>query len=178
MHFLHYQGTPPVVTMSSASFEWFVGQSVILQCTVSSPDSNLLSVEWIFMNENGTIFLNAATDSSKYSGMTQAYPSLIIYNLSNSDVGSYTCTGTNKFGTGRSKTALALAIKQVEGMCILFLDLMPVYTFLYSLAVHVENVFKTVFHFLNFWMILYYGIRVNSTNLQTNLSVNVILAML
>lgn len=101
--------------MSSSSFEWFVGQSTILQCSVSSPDANILSVDWIFTSDKGTNFLNAETDSNKYSGMTQGYPSLIIYDLSDSDAGSYRCTGTNQFGTGRSKTALALTVKQVKG---------------------------------------------------------------
>ncbi|VDH91359.1 Hypothetical predicted protein, partial [Mytilus galloprovincialis] len=94
----------PVVTIPQSAYSETRGQSVTLQCTVFSPDTELQSVSWIFNNGASTNTITQSSNESKYTGTTTTTPSITITNLSSTDVGTYTCTATNTGGTGISNT--------------------------------------------------------------------------
>jgi hypothetical protein len=43
--------------------------------------------------------MTATTNTNKYSGSTTTTPSLTIFSVQQSDVGTYTCYGSNSVGT-------------------------------------------------------------------------------
>ena len=94
----------PVVTIPQSAYSETRGQSVTLQCTVFSPDTELQSVSWIFNNGASTNTITQSSNATKYTGTTTTTPSITITNLSSTDVGTYTCTATNTGGTGISNT--------------------------------------------------------------------------
>ncbi|CAC5377793.1 unnamed protein product [Mytilus coruscus] len=102
-------GSIPVVTVSQSTYSGTTGQSVTLQCSVSSPDSTLQSVSWIFNNGASTNIITQFSNTAKYSGITTTTPSLTILNLASTDVGTYTCSATNTIGTG-SSSATSLSV--------------------------------------------------------------------
>ncbi|XP_071166138.1 hemicentin-1-like [Mytilus edulis] len=102
-------GSIPVVTVSQPTYSGTTGQSVTLQCTVSSPNDALQSVSWTFNNGASTIIIAAFSNTAKYSGTTTTTPSLTIFNLASTDAGTYTCSATNTIGTG-SSSATSLSV--------------------------------------------------------------------
>jgi hypothetical protein len=77
-----------------------MGNDVTLVCTITSiPSYN--EVKW----DKGMhgIPTEVVIDSNKYTGSTVNTPSLTIHSADSSDVGYYTCYGTNSVGTGQSQ---------------------------------------------------------------------------
>lgn len=107
--YLFITGSIPVVTVSQPTYSGTTGQSVTLQCTVSSPNDALQSVSWTFNNGASTIIIAAFSNTAKYSGTTTTTPSLTIFNLASTDAGTYTCSATNTIGTG-SSSATSLSV--------------------------------------------------------------------
>ncbi|XP_071159622.1 hemicentin-1-like isoform X15 [Mytilus edulis] len=94
-------GTPPTVTVLQPSYSITVGDSVTLECTVSSV-LPVTSVQWQ-RNVGGTITtITSTSNTNKYSGNTVTTPSLTISVTALSDTGDYTCFATNSVGTGQS----------------------------------------------------------------------------
>ncbi|CAG2214959.1 HMCN [Mytilus edulis] len=105
-----FAGEPPSVTLNTQYFSWEAGQTVILRCHVLSPIDVIESVFWIFETDHKLKTITPSTNPEKYRGSSSSYPSLIVLNLTSSDVGSYRCAATNKFGTGISETSLYLNV--------------------------------------------------------------------
>ena len=101
----------PVVTVNQSTYSEITGQSVTLQCTVSSPESILKSVLWIFDNGVSSKNITQSSNVTKYNGISTATPSLTIFNLSSTDIGTYTCTATNTVGTGKSNLIITLSVE-------------------------------------------------------------------
>ncbi|CAG2253540.1 HMCN [Mytilus edulis] len=91
--------TPPTVTVLQPSYSITVGDSVTLECTVTSV-LPVTSVQWQ-RNVGGLVV--------KYSGSTVNNPSLTITNTDTTDSANYVCTATNSVGTGTSsQTSLSV----------------------------------------------------------------------
>ena len=89
--------------MQQPSYSVTTGNTVTLVCTVSSslPINN---VQWQ-RNVGGSITtITSNTNTNKYSGSTTSTPSLTIFSVQQSDVGTYTCFASNSVGTGQSTT--------------------------------------------------------------------------
>ena len=72
-------------------------------CTVTS-NLAINNVYWQ-RNVGGTITtIQSTTNTNKYSGSTSSSPSLTIFNVASSDLGTYTCFASNIVGTGQSST--------------------------------------------------------------------------
>ncbi|XP_071159624.1 hemicentin-1-like isoform X17 [Mytilus edulis] len=98
---LSVTGTPPTVTVLQPSYSITVGNSVTLECTVTSV-LPVTSVQWQ-RNVGGTITtITSTSNTNKYSGNTVTTPSLTISVTALSDTGDYTCFATNSVGTGQS----------------------------------------------------------------------------
>ena len=98
---------PPTVQVQQSSYSVNTGNTVTLVCTVSS-NLPITSVQWQ-RNIGGTITtINSNTNTNKYSGSTTSNPSLTIFNVQQSDAGTYTCFGSNSGGTGQSPTTLSV----------------------------------------------------------------------
>ena len=95
-------GSPPTATVNVPAYSQTTGNTITLDCVVSSPNSALQSVSWTFNNGASTQIITQFSNTAKYSGSTTTTPSLTIFNLASSDVGTYTCTATNTVGTGTS----------------------------------------------------------------------------
>ena len=77
-----------------------MGNDVTLVCTITStPSYN--EVKW-GKGMHG-IPTEVVIDSNKYTGSTVNTPSLTIHSADSSDVGYYTCYGSNRVGTGQSQ---------------------------------------------------------------------------
>ncbi|XP_063428591.1 hemicentin-1-like isoform X14 [Mytilus trossulus] len=91
----------PTVAVQQPSYSVTTGGSVTLSCTVTSN----LAVTDVFWQSNiggSTSTIRSTTNTNKYSGSTTGTPSLTIFNVAQSDVGTYTCFATNSVGTGQS----------------------------------------------------------------------------
>jgi hypothetical protein len=89
---------------------------VTLVCTVSS-NLAITSVQWQ-RNIGGSITtITSNTKTNKYSGSTTTTPSLTIFSVQQSDVGTYTCFGSNSVGTGQSTTT-TLSVTGSRYICI------------------------------------------------------------
>ncbi|XP_071159627.1 hemicentin-1-like isoform X20 [Mytilus edulis] len=98
---LSVTGTPPTVTVLQPSYSITVGNSVTLECTVSSV-LPVTSVQWQ-RNVGGSITtITSTSNPNKYSGNTVTTPSLTISVTALSDTGDYTCLASNSVGTGQS----------------------------------------------------------------------------
>ena len=97
----------PTVQVQQSSYSVNSGNTVTLVCTVSS-NLPVTSVQWQ-RNIGGSITtINSNTNTNKYSGSTTTTPSLTIFSVQQSDVGTYTCYGSNSVGTGQSSTTLSV----------------------------------------------------------------------
>ncbi|XP_060079143.1 hemicentin-1-like [Ylistrum balloti] len=92
-------GSLPVPTIAENTYSVITGQSITLECTVSSDPAHTV-VFWQRIINGQTQSINI--DGSKYVGSTLSSPSLVISNAANSDQGSYICLATNIVGTGQS----------------------------------------------------------------------------
>jgi len=91
-----------------------MGNDVTLVCTITSTPS-YTEVKWVkAVNKVPT---DIVIDGSKYSGSTVNSPSLTIHRVDSSDVGCYTCCGTNSVGTGQSH-AVSLVVNVVGSMLL------------------------------------------------------------
>ena len=98
---------PPTVQVQQSSYSVTTGNTVTLVCTVSS-SLPITSVQWQ-RNVGGSITtINSNTNTNKYSGSTTTTPSLTIFSVQQSDVGTYTCYGSNSVGTDQSSTTLSV----------------------------------------------------------------------
>ena len=107
---------PPTVTVQQSSYSVTTGNSVTLVCSVSSSLS-ITSVQWQ-RNVGGSITtINSNTNTTKYSGSNTTTPSLTIFNVASSDVGTYTCFASNSVGTGQSTTT---TLSDTGSKCVLY----------------------------------------------------------
>ena len=79
-----------------------------LVCTVTS-NLPITNVYWQ-RNIGGSItnIATTNTNTNKYSGGTTTTPSLTIFSVQQSDVGTYSCYGSNSVGTDQSSTTLSV----------------------------------------------------------------------
>jgi hypothetical protein len=77
-----------------------MGNDVTLVCIITSTLS-YTEVKWVKAVNN--VRKGVVIDGSKYSGSTVNSPSLTIHRVDSSDVGYYTCYGSNSVGTGQSQ---------------------------------------------------------------------------
>ena len=97
---------PPTVQVQQSSYSVNTGNTVTLVCTVSS-SLPITNVYWQ-RNIGGSITTITNTNTNKYSGSTTTTPSLTIFSVQQSDVGTYTCYGSNSVGTDQSSTTLSV----------------------------------------------------------------------
>ena len=97
---------PPTVQVQQSSYSVNTGNTVTLVCTVSS-NLPITNVYWQ-RNIGGSITTITTTNTNKYSGSTTTTPSLTIFSVQQSDVGTYTCYGSNSVGTDQSSTTLSV----------------------------------------------------------------------
>ena len=77
-----------------------MGNDVTLVCIITSTLS-YTEVKWVKAVNN--VRKEVVIDGRKYSGSTVNSPSLTIHRVDSSDVGYYTCYGSNRVGTGQSQ---------------------------------------------------------------------------
>ncbi|CAG2212939.1 HMCN [Mytilus edulis] len=92
--FLNVTGTPPNVTISKRYYNGETGQNISLSVSIYSPQSALLSVDWLFHFTGGSRQINVSA-SDRYMGSSVLNPSLHIVNLTSDDIGNYTCKAVN-----------------------------------------------------------------------------------
>ncbi|XP_033753605.1 hemicentin-1-like isoform X5 [Pecten maximus] len=92
-------GSPPVPAVGQTAYSVITGQSITLECTVTSNPTHTTVFWQRFVNGQAQ---SITVDGNKYSGSTVNSPSLVIFNAANSDQGSYICFATNIVGTGQS----------------------------------------------------------------------------
>ena len=97
---------PPTVQVQQSSYSVNTGNTVTLVCTVSS-SLPITNVYWQ-RNIGGSGTTITTTNTNKYSGSTTTTPSLTIFSVQQSDVGTYTCYGSNSVGTDQSSTTLSV----------------------------------------------------------------------
>ena len=97
---------PPTVQVQQSSYSVNTGNTVTLVCTVSS-SLPITNVYWQ-RNIGGSGTTITTTNTNKYSGSTTTTPSLTIFSVQQSDVGTYTCYGSNNVGTDQSSTTLSV----------------------------------------------------------------------
>ena len=97
---------PPTVQVQQSSYSVNTGNTVTLACTVSS-SLPITNVYWQ-RNIGGSGTTITTTNTNKYSGSTTTTPSLTIFSVQQSDVGTYTCYGSNRVGTDQSSTTLSV----------------------------------------------------------------------
>jgi hypothetical protein len=108
---------PPTVQVQQSSYSVNTGNTVTLVCTVTS-NLPITNVYWQ-RNIGGSITtINSNTNTNKYSGSTTTTPSLTIFSVQQSDIGTYTCFGSNSVGTGQSTTT-TLSVTGSRYICIL-----------------------------------------------------------
>ncbi|XP_071159630.1 hemicentin-1-like isoform X23 [Mytilus edulis] len=101
----------PTVTITNDAINVVQGNSVTLDCTVSS-NLALTSVYWQ-RNTNGaitTINPTVNNPNNKYSGSTTSNPALTIFNADIVDAGDYTCFAVSSAGTGQSNIVTRLTV--------------------------------------------------------------------
>lgn len=101
----------PTVTITNDAINVVQGNSVTLDCTVSS-NLALTSVYWQ-RNTNGAITTINPTinnPNNKYSGSTTSNPALTIFNADIVDAGDYTCFAVSSAGTGQSNIVTRLTV--------------------------------------------------------------------
>ncbi|XP_052058083.1 hemicentin-1-like isoform X13 [Mytilus californianus] len=92
-------GAAPTVRILQSSYSVQRGNPITLECEVtSSPDHT--SVFWTRLVNSQTVTLTMT--GAKYGGSTVSSPSLIIFNVEDSDEGAYICHATNGIGAGQS----------------------------------------------------------------------------
>ena len=89
----------PSIQVPRESYTVNYGKSITLECTVVSKPEHT-SVNWTKLIDGNDISINFI--NGKYGGSTVDVPSLTIYNVEESDAGSYVCTATNENGVGNS----------------------------------------------------------------------------
>jgi len=92
-------GVPTVVAYQPQS-SVTIGRQITLVCTITSTPPHT-HVKWVKTVNN--VPTDVVIDGRKYSGSTVNSPSLTIHSVDSSDVGLYTCYGTNRVGTGQSQ---------------------------------------------------------------------------
>jgi hypothetical protein len=97
---------PPTVQVQQSSYSVNTGNTVTLVCTVTS-NLPITNVYWQ-RNNGGSGTTITTTNTNKYSGSTTTTPSLTIFSVQQSDVGTYTCYGSNSVGTDQSSTTLSV----------------------------------------------------------------------
>jgi len=99
---------PPTVQVQQSSYSVTTGNTVTLVCTVTS-NLPITNVYWQ-RNIGGSItnIATTNTNTNKYSGGTTTAPSLTIFSVQQSDVGTYSCYGSNSVGTDQSSTTLSV----------------------------------------------------------------------
>ncbi|CAC5404355.1 Fibrinogen-like protein A,Ryncolin-4,Angiopoietin-related protein 1,Ficolin-3,Ficolin-1-B,Ficolin-2,Ryncolin-1,Tenascin-R,Fibrinogen-like protein 1,Angiopoietin-1,Tenascin-N,Ryncolin-3,Tenascin,Fibroleukin,Fibrinogen C domain-containing protein 1,Ryncolin-2,Angiopoietin-related protein 2,Microfibril-associated glycoprotein 4,Fibrinogen alpha chain,Ficolin-1-A,Ficolin-1,Angiopoietin-4 [Mytilus coruscus] len=106
---------PPNVHISQSSYDVINGQSVTLVCIVTS-ELPLTGVTWK-KNDGGCVSTIDSDDSSSlYSGGNVGSPSLIIFNVTQNDTGTYICSASNKVDT-RSSDTITLVIHTFPRDC-------------------------------------------------------------
>lgn len=98
---MYYLEDIPTVSVQQPSYSVTPGNSVTLQCLVTSI-LNVTPVSWERKGKYSTLTIKYTTNTNKYSGTTTTTPSLTIFNVGQSDVGAYKCFATNSVGTGQS----------------------------------------------------------------------------
>lgn len=96
----------PTVRISQTTYPINIGKTVTIDCTVTSNPA-YTSVYWtrqIGTNPEETLSTTGSL-STKYGGSSVVSPSLTIYNVEESDQGTYICHATNIVGTGQSSQA-------------------------------------------------------------------------
>ena len=78
-----------------------------LVCTVTS-NLPVTNVYWQRNIGGSVTTITVSTNTNKYSGSTTTTPSLTIFSVQQSDVGTYTCYGSNNVGTDQSSTTLSV----------------------------------------------------------------------
>lgn len=102
--------------LSQTSYTQLVGLNITLTCEVQSQRSPLQEVQWIFVNKEGATIDPISVIKSqqlKYQGSSASNPSLTIFNIMPSDVGTYRCRARNLIGTAVSDTVSLI----IQGMC-------------------------------------------------------------
>ncbi|XP_060078232.1 hemicentin-1-like, partial [Ylistrum balloti] len=97
--YLYVTGNIPSVTVNPTSYSIGYGNSVTLNCAVSSTPA-ATSVFWEHTDSNGVT--STVTTGSGYQGSTLSSPSLVISSAVLADQGSYYCKASNNVGTGTS----------------------------------------------------------------------------
>lgn len=95
----------PLVEIDQQEYLGNFKSSIVIECSIASPDSEIHSVSWIFHDIDNDLQMQIKA-SSKYDIGLYSNPSLLIKNLSVSDEGLYKCIASNAFGTGYSNWTL------------------------------------------------------------------------
>lgn len=114
---------PPTVTILQPSYSVNVGNTITLECTVTST-LPVTSVQWQ-RNIGGSITtITSTSNTNKYGGSTTSIPSLTINSAELGDSGSYTCFATNIVGSGQSSaTTLTVNASMFKDFCCLLIQL-------------------------------------------------------
>ncbi|VDI63071.1 Hypothetical predicted protein, partial [Mytilus galloprovincialis] len=97
--FLVVEGKAPIVQMDQIKYAGEVGTDILLQCYILSPDSEVISVSWIFNKTLSTVTVHS-TSIEENKDSYDAFDTLHIQNLTKDDEGFYTCCAKNVFGYG------------------------------------------------------------------------------
>ncbi|VDI76862.1 hemicentin [Mytilus galloprovincialis] len=92
-------GAAPTVRVLKSSYSVQRGNPITLECEVTSSPTHT-SVYWTRIVNSNTVTLTMT--GAKYGGSTISSPSLIIFNVEDSDEGAYICHATNGIGAGQS----------------------------------------------------------------------------
>jgi hypothetical protein len=98
---------PPTVQVQQSSYSVTTGNTVTLVCTVTS-NLPVTNVYWQRNIGGSVTTITVSTNPNKYSGSTTTTPSITIFSVQQSDVGTYTCYGSNSVGTDQSSTTLSV----------------------------------------------------------------------
>lgn len=96
----------PQVRISQTTYPINIGNTVTIDCSVvaSPPHTTVYWTRQIGSNPAERLSITGS-GSTKYGGSTIVSPSLLIYNVEESDQATYVCHATNIVGTGKSSQA-------------------------------------------------------------------------